>query len=90
MSQVVKPSADAELPQLIWRYLPLFKRAALFSFVTSVLVLAPTIFMLEVYDRVVNSRSVTTLLMLTLALLLALALMELLDWVRNQLLFAAG
>lgn len=89
----MKPAAQephALLGGLLRAVQPQLWRASQFGAVSSLMMLVPSLYMLEVYDRVVNSRSVTTLLMLTLALLLALALMELLDWVRNQLLFAAG
>ena len=69
---------------------PHFKQAAFFSILINLLILAPTIYMLEVYDRVVNSRSGTTLLMLTVLVLAMFALMELLEWVRNQVMHSAG
>ena len=90
MSQVVKPPADAELSRLIWRHVPLFKRAALFSFVTSMLVLAPTLFMLEVYDRVINSRNSTTLVMLLIWVLGTYLIMEWLDLVRGKIMYQAS
>ncbi|MBU6292737.1 MAG: type I secretion system permease/ATPase [Burkholderiales bacterium] len=91
MNTAVKPTAGTtELSQLIWRFLPLYKRAALFSFVTSLLVLAPTIFMLEVYDRVVNSRSSTTLVMLIIWVLGTYLIMEWLDVVRGKLMYQAS
>ena len=80
-------SNNSELSQLIWRYLPTFKQVALFSFVISILALAPTIFMLEVYDRVINSRNGTTLLMLLLWVLGTYLIMEWLDVVRSKLLY---
>jgi len=46
--------------------------------------------MLEVYDRVVNSRSGMTLLMLTVLIVLAYAVMELLEKIRGALMRAAG
>jgi ATP-binding cassette subfamily C exporter for protease/lipase len=46
--------------------------------------------MLEVYDRVVNSRSGMTLAMLTLLIVMAYAVMELLEKVRGSLMRAAG
>lgn len=67
-----------------------FKRVLLFSVVTNVLVLVPTAYMLEVYDRVLNSRSHSTLLMLTLLVLAAYAMMELLEWVRTEMLQRVG
>jgi len=87
MSQGVKPQADAELSQLIWSHLPLYKRAALFSIIISMLVLAPTIFMLEVYDRVINSRSSMTLVMLLIWVLGTYLIMEWLDLVRSKLMY---
>ena len=80
-------SNNSELSQLIWRYLPTFKQVALFSFVISILTLAPTIFMLEVYDRVINSRNGTTLLMLLLWVLGTYLIMEWLDVVRSKLMY---
>lgn len=53
-----------------------------FSFFVNILVLAPSWFMLEVYDRVVNSQSHRTLLMLTLLVVFLYALLEMLEWVR--------
>jgi ATP-binding cassette subfamily C exporter for protease/lipase len=60
------------------------------GFVASLLVLAPSLYMLEVYDRVVPSRSYRTLLMLTLAVMLAYAVMELLEYLRNEILREIG
>jgi ATP-binding cassette subfamily C exporter for protease/lipase len=67
-----------------------FWRATLLSWVAGLLVLAPSYYMLEVYDRVVQSRSHKTLLMLTIAVLLAYAAMELLEYLRNELLREVG
>jgi len=53
-------------------------------------VLAPSGYMLEVYDRVVNSRSYMTLAMLTVLVLWAFAVMETLEWARGQIMHAAG
>jgi ATP-binding cassette subfamily C exporter for protease/lipase len=71
----------------IW---PLLRRAALFTMVAGLLMLAPSVYMLEVYARVVDSRSHITLLMLTLAVMGAYAVMEALEWVRSQMLHQAG
>jgi ATP-binding cassette, subfamily C, bacterial exporter for protease/lipase len=48
---------------------PHVRTAFAFALVAALLVLAPTFYMFEVYDRVVNSRSLLTLGMLTLAVL---------------------
>ena len=46
--------------------------------------------MLEVYDRVVNSRSGMTLVMLTVLVVLLYAVMEVLEKIRGSMLRAAG
>ena len=61
-----------------------------FSIVVNVLVLAPSAYMMEVYDRVVNSRSHSTLLMLTLLVVGIYVLLEALEWVRRQVMHDAG
>ena len=69
---------------------PVLMRAAGFSMVISLLALSPTVYMLEVYDRVVNSRSGGTLVMLTVMVILAYAMMEILEKVRGAMMRAAG
>jgi ATP-binding cassette subfamily C exporter for protease/lipase len=69
---------------------PFIKRTFYFSLVVNVLVLAPSAYMMEVYDRVVNSRSHTTLLMLTLLVVGIYLLLEALEWVRRQVMHDAG
>lgn len=81
---------SSELHQAVADLRPYWVRAGWFSLVASLLVLMPSWYMLEVYDRVVNSRSVTTLAMVTLLVLGAYAVMEVLEWVRAQIMFAAG
>jgi ATP-binding cassette subfamily C exporter for protease/lipase len=56
----------------------------------ALLVLVPTFYMFEVYGRVVNSRSHMTLAMLTLGVVLAYVVMEVLDWARSETLREAG
>ena len=80
----------SELRQAVSELSPFFKRAAWISVIASLLVLAPSAYMLEVYDRVVNSRSHMTLWMLTLAVVGAFVLMEVLDWARGQLMHDAS
>ncbi len=48
--------------------------------------MAPTVYMLEVYDRVINSRNLGTLAMLTLCIVFAYAVLEALEWVRTRML----
>ena len=69
---------------------PSLKQAFYFSVFVNVLVLAPSAYMMEVYDRVVNSRSHVTLLMETLLVVGVYALLEALEWVRRQVMQDAG
>lgn len=62
------------------------RKVLLFGIVTNLLILAPTGYMLEVYSRVVYSRSENTLLMLTILVLGAYVVMELLGWIRSAML----
>ena len=79
-----------ELRMAIAALQPYFRRAALFSVFASLLILTPSIYMLEVYDRVVNTRSHMTLAMLTLIVLFAFVVMELLEWVRSEVMHEAS
>ena len=67
-----------------------FVAAAWFSLLINILYLAPTLYMLQVYDRVVPTGGKTTLLFVTLALALALLSMCGLDMVRARLLVRAS
>ena len=87
----MKPQAPlSELTLAFEPIKPVIYRAIGYSTLISLLALAPTVYMLEVYDRVVNSRSGMTLLMLTILIVMAYAVMELLEKVRGSLLRAAG
>ncbi len=67
-----------------------FVWAAGFSALLNLLYLAPTLYMLQIYDRVVPTGGKTTLLLVTLALVFALATLSLLDLVRSRLLVRAS
>lgn len=63
-----------------------FVTAALFSALVNLLYLAPTLYMLQIYDRVVPTQGLLTLVFLTLAVILALSALSLLDMLRTRLL----
>jgi ATP-binding cassette subfamily C exporter for protease/lipase len=84
-----KPGTS-ELREAVTALRPFFVRSLWFSLVCSVLVLAPSVYMLEVYERVVNSRSHMTLWMLTLVVLGAFVVMELLEWARSEVMRSAS
>jgi PrtD family type I secretion system ABC transporter len=73
---------------LIARYRTELLFASLFSFVANLFVLASPLFMLQIYDRVLPSRSVPTLLVLVAITLLLLLAMAALETLRGRLLAA--
>lgn len=58
----------------------------LFSMVLNVLMLAPSLYMLQVYDRVLTSQNKFTLLALTLIILLAYLAIGFIEWIRSSML----
>ena len=74
--------------------LQLLKRPLLFvggfSFFVNLLLLAPALFMLQVFDRVLTSQSRETLVVLLLGVAVALGLMLMLDYLRSRLQGVAG
>ncbi|MFV0625038.1 type I secretion system permease/ATPase [Sphingomonas sp. ac-8] len=64
--------------------------AAVFSALLNLLYLAPSLYMLQVYDRVVPTRGAATLAMLTLIFLAAVATLGMLDLLRTRLLIRAS
>lgn len=71
-------------------YQRFFVAAAGFSLVINLMLLLPSLYMLQVFDRVLATRSVETLAMLTLITGLGLLLMFALDLVRNRVLVLMG
>jgi len=67
-----------------------FVYAALFSGLVNLLYLVPSVFMLQVYDRVVPTRGSATLLFLLLILGISLIALSLLDFARMRLLLRAS
>ncbi len=63
-----------------------FVAAAVFSALVNVLYLAPTLYMLLVYDRVMPSNGLETLVLISLVGLFAVATLSTLEWIRSRLL----
>lgn len=61
-----------------------------FSFFINLLALVSPLYMMQVYDRVLSSRSISTLLFLTLILAFFYAVVAMLETVRSQVLIRAG
>jgi ATP-binding cassette subfamily C exporter for protease/lipase len=67
-----------------------FLTVGVFSAISNLLMLAPSIYMLQVYDRVLQSRNEVTLLMLTLMVLGAFLFMGALELMRSYILVRVG
>ncbi|MDF0599346.1 type I secretion system permease/ATPase [Psychromarinibacter sp. C21-152] len=68
----------------------LFVFVGVFSFFVNLLMLTGPLFMLQVYDRVLGSRSEATLLALVIVMAFLFAMMGLLDYVRGRVLARIG
>ncbi|MBH9553322.1 type I secretion system permease/ATPase [Inhella sp. 4Y17] len=79
---VLRRSLQGFRKELIW--------VAVFSLFVNVLMLTPTLYMLQVFDRVMLSGSGWTLIALTLVTVLFFAVMAFSEWVRSRLLVRAG
>jgi ATP-binding cassette subfamily C protein EexD len=64
--------------------------AGFFSFFINLLMLVPPLYMLQLYDRVITSRSESTLIMLTGIVVVLFITMALLEIVRSKLLIKVG
>lgn len=62
-----------------------FLAVGLFSLFANFLLLVPSFYMLQVYDRVVTTGSVPTLLVLTLIMLVLMITFGMLEWVRGRI-----
>ena len=60
------------------------------SLFINLLMLVPSLYMLQLYDRVLASRSKETLLMLTLIVVVMFAVMGTLEFVRSRILIRVG
>jgi len=67
-----------------------FSYAFFFSLFVNLLQLTFPIYMLQVYDRVLTSYNLSTLVVITVAAVIALTVMAMLEWIRSRLLVRAG
>ncbi|MBN8453723.1 type I secretion system permease/ATPase [Accumulibacter sp.] len=80
----------SELAEVLLSFRRAFMTVGSFSFFINLLMLTPAIYMLQIYDRALGSRNVTTLLMLTLITLGLFGLMSVLEWIRSMVLVRVG
>ncbi|MGD9669422.1 MAG: type I secretion system permease/ATPase [Hyphomicrobiaceae bacterium] len=90
LAQPTNGSEKSELAAAIAQLRGSFIKVALFSGVINVLMLTGAFFMLQVYDRVLPSRSVPTLIALALLTAGLFATLALLDMIRSRILVRIG
>lgn len=87
-------SSAQRTPSALAQILGQFRRELVvvgaFSFVVNLLMLTPTLYMLQVYDRVMISQNQYTLLAVSLLALFFFTVMAIADWLRSRLLVRAG
>lgn len=80
----------SELTAILWRFRREFLIVGIFSMVANLLMLSPTLYMLQVYDRVLTSQSEVTLVALSLVTLFLFGVGGFAEWMRSRVLVRAG
>ena len=89
--QTNQPNAPRTgLPGVLWSFRREFMVVGVFSMVVNLLMLTPTLYMLQVFDRVMLSQSLTTLTVLSLLTLFLFGVMAFAEWARSLLLVRTG
>lgn len=83
-------SQRSELTAALWAFRREFMLVAALSFLTNLLMLAPTLYMLQVYDRVLISQSELTLMAVSLITLFLFAVVACAEWLRSRVLVRTG
>ncbi|RYF42133.1 MAG: type I secretion system permease/ATPase [Comamonadaceae bacterium] len=89
----MKPAAffrRSDLSAALWAFRSEFWLVALFSATANLLMLTPTIYMLQVYDRVLVSYSELTLVAVSMICLFLFGIMAIADWARSRVLVRTG
>ncbi|OGB04540.1 MAG: peptidase [Burkholderiales bacterium RIFCSPHIGHO2_12_FULL_61_11] len=80
----------SELTATLWAFRQEFLIVGVLSFLTNLLMLAPTLYMLQEFDRVLTSQSGLTLLAVSLITLFLFGVMAGSEWLRSRVLVRAG
>jgi ATP-binding cassette subfamily C exporter for protease/lipase len=80
----------SELSTTLWLFRREFTVCVIFTIVVNILMMTPTLYMMQVFDRVMLSRSEFTLAALTLVMLFFFSVMAFAEWARSHLLVRTG
>lgn len=78
------------LASSLWGFRNEFFLVGAFSLIANVLMLAPTVYMLQIYDRILVSRSEMTLIGMSILTLLLFTVIAFAEWMRSRVLVRAG
>ncbi len=90
MSDELNAKGRAELRETRSKSRPLYWMVAIFSFFVNLLMLTGPLYMLNIYDRVLSSRSFETLITLTVLVAFLYSMMGILDFVRGRVMGRVG
>lgn len=82
--------ARSVIGRSIWTFRREFAWVGVFSFFVNLLMLSPTLYMLQIFDRVLLSQNEFTLIALTLVIVVFFSVMAFADWLRSRLMVRAG
>lgn len=85
-----QPQDKTELQKALASVKRAFYSAGFFSLFINLLMLVPALYMLQLYDRVLTSRSEDTLYMLTLIVVILFITMGILEFIRSRILIRVG
>ena len=80
----------SDLTATLWSFRREFLIVGAFSMVANLLMLTPTLYMLQVYDRVLASQSELTLIAVSVLTLFLFGIMAFAEWMRSRLLVSTG
>lgn len=84
------PVLRSGLSEVLWSFRREFMVVGLFSMVVNLLMLTPTVYMLQVFDRVMMSQSYLTLVVVSLLTLFLFGVMAFAEWARSIMLVRIG
>ena len=76
--------------QVLWSIRHTLLTVLGFSLVINFLMLTPSLYSLQIYDRILTSRNTTTLLVLSLIALFLFAILSLVEWSRSRIMVRVG
>jgi ATP-binding cassette, subfamily C, bacterial exporter for protease/lipase len=84
------PNSKSEIIEALLQFKGTFYSIGIFTACINIILIAPALYMMQVYDRVLASRNEETLFMLSFILIAMLLVMALLERVRSMVIIKAG